>query len=332
MSAEPRITIVIPTYKRLKYLEESIRSALAQTVTELEVIISDNAAMPEVRALVEAFCDPRLRYRSNATNVGAMGNAVAAYREARAPCVGTMHDDDTWRPDAAERLLAPLEADVELVVAFADYWHVTADGRVDEATSRLNSERFGLAKLEAGVHRPFLRQALVDESVPLAISAVFRKDAVDWSAVRLEADPLTDRWLNYLLARTGRGAFFVPDRLTHYRVHGTAISTSTRSQQAVIFCLGAWLADPSLASLHSDLQRKLAEAHTLLGLDLLRLGDPVAARTALIDALAAGGTTRARLALALAHIPARLVKPSLRTWTSRRQRQLDHLQLSRPSA
>ena len=64
------------------------------------------------------------------------------------------------------------------------------------------------------MHRPFLRQALVEESVPLVISAVFRKDAVDWSAVRLEADPLTDRWLNYLLARTGRGAFFVPDRLT----------------------------------------------------------------------------------------------------------------------
>ena len=50
--------------------------------------------------------------------------------------------------------------------------------------------------------------------MPLVISAVFRKDAVDWSAMRLEADPLTDRWLNYLLARTGRGAFFVPDRLT----------------------------------------------------------------------------------------------------------------------
>lgn len=127
--------------------------------------------------------------------------------------------------------------------------------------------------------------------MPLVISAVFRKDAVDWSAVRLEADPLTDRWLNYLLARTGRGAFFVPDRLTHYRVHGTAISTSTRSQQAVIFCLEAWLADPSLASLHSDLQRKLAEAHTLLGLDLLGLGDPVAARTAL--------TTSRQVAVAL---------------------------------
>ena len=139
MSAVPRVTIVIPTYKPFEYLEESIRSALTQSVTELEVIVSDNAALPEVRALVEAFSDPRLRYRSYATNVGAMGNAVTAYREARAPFVGTMHDDDTWRPDAAERLLAPLEADVELVVAFADCWHVTADGRGDEATSRLNS-------------------------------------------------------------------------------------------------------------------------------------------------------------------------------------------------
>lgn len=332
MSGAPRITIVIPTYRRFEFLEESIRSALAQTVTDLEVIVSDNAALPEVRALVEGFDDPRLRYRSNATNVGAMGNAVAAYREARAPFVGTMHDDDTWHPDAAEKLLAPLESDDDLVLAFADYWHVSADGRIDETTSRLNSERFGLAALAPGVHRPFLHVALIDESVPLVISAVFRKDAVDWDAVRLEADPLTDRWLNYLLARTGRGAAYVAERLTRYRVHGSAISTSTRSQEAVVFCLGAWLADPALADLHADLRGKRAEAHTLLGLDLLRLGEPVAARAALERAVADGGTRRARLALALTHVPALIVRPGLQTWSNRHQRRLDHLQLSRAGA
>lgn len=327
MTTAPLVTIVIPTYMRYDFLAESIRSALAQTLTDIEVIVSDNAALPEVEALVASFDDSRLRYRSNPTNLGAMGNAVAAFQEARGRFLGTMHDDDTWQPEAAETLAAPLLRDDDLVVSFSDYWHVRADGSIDEVTSRHNSERFGLAALAPGTHRPFLRVALVDESVPLVISALFRKNAVDWSAVRLEADPLTDRWLNYLLARTGRGAYYTDQRLTRYRVHGDAISTSTRSHEALLFCLQAWLADPALTVVHPDLRNMLADAHVLHALDLLRLGRRREAGAVL--RLSDRHDLRQWVALGLTHLPASATTRSLQGWTAlRRRASVDHLSLS----
>lgn len=316
MGIEPSVTIVIPTYQRMEYLAEAIRSALAQTYQDLEVIVSDNAASNEVRALVDSYRDARLRYRCNETNTGAMGNAIAAYREARGRFIGTMHDDDTWEPEAVERLVAPLLHDDSLVVSFSDYWHMGADGVIDVAMSQANSTRFKLDQLGPGVHCPFLQLALVDECIPLVICALFRKDAVDWDLVRLEASPLTDRWMNYLLARTGRGCFYVKERLTRYRVHGGSISSVSRTPDAVAFCLRQWLADPVLTPVHEQLQRSLAEAHRLTGLEELRSGRRREARIALRSSLAEGGGRRTRALLSVAVLPRPLGATALQVWNA----------------
>jgi glycosyltransferase involved in cell wall biosynthesis len=87
--------------------------ALAQTYTNIEIVVSDNGPTEAVARLVMSVGDARVRYRHNGGNIGAMRNALAAYREARGTYVATLHDD-VWEPTFLERLVPPLEADADL--------------------------------------------------------------------------------------------------------------------------------------------------------------------------------------------------------------------------
>src|SRR5436853_120463 len=112
MSA-PLVSVVIPTYNRVTYLRKALESALAQTYRHTEIIVSDNAASPDVADLVASYRDDRVRYRHNNGNIGPLGNVLAAYREARGAYVATLHDDDMWEPTLVEELVQPLESDPE---------------------------------------------------------------------------------------------------------------------------------------------------------------------------------------------------------------------------
>lgn len=47
MSASPRITAVIPTYRRKDLLRRTLESVRAQTVRDLKIGVTDNASTPE---------------------------------------------------------------------------------------------------------------------------------------------------------------------------------------------------------------------------------------------------------------------------------------------
>lgn len=61
MSA-PRFSIVLPTKGRSFLVGHAIRSVLAQTCADFELIVTDNDDGDATRQAVEAFHDPRLRY------------------------------------------------------------------------------------------------------------------------------------------------------------------------------------------------------------------------------------------------------------------------------
>ena len=72
----PTVSICIPTYRRLKYLKEAVAAAQAQTLRDIEVLISDDGDSEELRGWAENAVrgDPRVRYRRNEKNLGLGGN------------------------------------------------------------------------------------------------------------------------------------------------------------------------------------------------------------------------------------------------------------------
>ncbi len=60
---EPLVSFVIPTHTRFESLRDvSLPSILGQSYSNLEVIVSGDAAPPETEQMIAAFGDPRIRY------------------------------------------------------------------------------------------------------------------------------------------------------------------------------------------------------------------------------------------------------------------------------
>ena len=112
-SAAPRLTIGIPTFRRLPLLVEAVRSAAAQRgVGSFEILITDNDPGSSGWAgLVEAAPDLRnapIRYVINAENIGMFGNWNRCIELARGEWLTILNDDDLLDPDFAATMLALL--------------------------------------------------------------------------------------------------------------------------------------------------------------------------------------------------------------------------------
>ena len=65
-----KVTIMIPTYNQAVFIREAVDSALAQTYSNLEVIVGDDASTDGTQEIVAKINDPRLKYVRNVCNLG----------------------------------------------------------------------------------------------------------------------------------------------------------------------------------------------------------------------------------------------------------------------
>lgn len=110
---EPLVSIGIPTYERADTLERTLASALAQTHTRLEVVISDNASCDRTEELCHAVAarDPRVRYLRQERNHGPTENFNALFATCDGDYVMMLADDDWIDPGYVAECLAGLRAD-----------------------------------------------------------------------------------------------------------------------------------------------------------------------------------------------------------------------------
>jgi glycosyltransferase involved in cell wall biosynthesis len=258
-----------------------------------------------VEALVRSYGDDRLVYRHNGGNIGPLANAMAAFAAARGTYVAMLHDDDLWEPGFLAALVPPLEADPSLTLAFCDHWVIDDDDVADVEGTAENTRRWRRHDLSPGAHRPFADLALVDRAVPVAMGTVLRKAAIDWDDVPEEIGSIYDIWLAYLACRDGGGAYYVPERLTRYRHHSGAITSSTRYDRRFVYCYDRFLGDDRLRGIEGALRREAAGFRTGLGISLLADGDRRAARRQLGRAVADGRDLRALATLGVSVLPGR---------------------------
>lgn len=117
----PRVTIGIPVYNGENYLVESIESILAQTFTDFELIIADNASTDKTAEICQQYAaqDPRIRYVRNDKNLGASRNYNLLVELARGEYFKWQAHDDTCAPELLQRCVAVLDNDPGAVICYS---------------------------------------------------------------------------------------------------------------------------------------------------------------------------------------------------------------------
>jgi glycosyltransferase involved in cell wall biosynthesis len=132
--ATPDVTVVIPTFRRPRFLARAILSALEQG-PRVRVAVFDNCSGDETASVVQRIGegDPRVDYHCHAENIGALANFDFALRSVRTPYFSILSDDDYLLPGFHAAALSALAA-----VPDAMFWagitlHVDEDGMVWDA-------------------------------------------------------------------------------------------------------------------------------------------------------------------------------------------------------
>lgn len=127
----PRVSIGMPIYNGERYMRESIDSILAQTFTDFELIISDNASTDATReiALEYAARDARVSYCRNERNMGAAFNYNRVVELARGEYFRHAAYDDLLAPTNIQRCVEELDRSPNCALAYPRMMTIDAAGK-----------------------------------------------------------------------------------------------------------------------------------------------------------------------------------------------------------
>jgi len=216
------VSIIMPAYNAEKYIADSIRSVLAQTYSNWELIVVDDGSTDDTAAVVQEFAgrDPRIKYVFQEN--GLMGKARnTGIANARGPLIAFLDSDDLWVETKLEmQLRAMIENNAEVV--FSKAWIVT-----DKDIAAQTETMLSTVGLFSG---PDFFDSLLRQNQLPVLTVLLKKSALDRVGPFEEAKLYQrcedyDLWLR--LAKAGFVFYGMPDVLARYRRHGTSMTAVT---------------------------------------------------------------------------------------------------------
>ncbi|MDX1578834.1 MAG: glycosyltransferase family 2 protein, partial [Gemmatimonadota bacterium] len=129
VARRPLVSVCIPTRDRAAWLVEAVRSALAQEIEELEVLVFDDASSDDTAGRVEALADPRVRYFRHDEPVGVARNRNACLDAARGLYLAWLDDDDAYLSGGLTRQVEVLEREPSVALAHGSIEVIDGEGR-----------------------------------------------------------------------------------------------------------------------------------------------------------------------------------------------------------
>jgi hypothetical protein len=204
---EPRVTVLLAVHNGGDFLREAVDSVLAQTLSDFELLVVDDASTDgAVAALPD---DARIRVLRNASNIGQIPSLNRGLRDARGGYVARLDHDDLCLPQRLERQAEVLDRlpGVALVGSWVDV--VMTDGRT---WTRLRPQLDTFAQ--------FAAQVVTGHIFLVHPSLMFRREAVvDVGGFDEDLSAAEDQELYRRLVLTRREARVVPETLVRYRRH-----------------------------------------------------------------------------------------------------------------
>lgn len=114
------VSVIIPTFNRLKVLDRAIKSVLSQTYSDFELVIVDDGSTDSTGELLQKYIDhPKIRtFRTENQGVSAARNL--GLQMAQGKWIGFLDSDDEWLSDKLEKQMSYLEAHPETKVVHGE--------------------------------------------------------------------------------------------------------------------------------------------------------------------------------------------------------------------
>jgi glycosyltransferase involved in cell wall biosynthesis len=155
MAEKPTFSVVIAAHNAERTLPSTVRSVLAQTRPDFEILVVDDGSTDETGGALGGFSDERIVYVRQA-NLGPAAARNSGIERATGEYVCMLDSDDLWLPDYLRVMGAALDADEGAALAFTDAW------RLDDVSRRVG-RRTTMRQYRPPRRPPTQRDALLFE-------------------------------------------------------------------------------------------------------------------------------------------------------------------------
>jgi glycosyltransferase involved in cell wall biosynthesis len=210
----PAVSVIIPTFNRRPWICATVRSVLAQTFQDFELIVVDDGSSDGTAEMLAAGFGDRIRIERLPSNVGRSAARNVGSALATAPLVAFLDSDDLWLPAKLSRQV-PCFDRPEVVMAHCWVGKTDRTGERLEAESRQLEHQFQIAAARGygygGITRTWCR--MYTSAVMVRRDALLASGGFDSQLSNFE-----DWDLLWRLARAGEVAT-VRESLVLHRTH-----------------------------------------------------------------------------------------------------------------
>lgn len=258
----PVVSVIVPTYNRLRLLKETVSSILSQTYAGFELIIVDNMSTDGTEAFIKSIDDKRVRYFRNPNNGVIAVNRNLGIKNAGGRLIAFCDDDDLWLKDKLETQVRYMEANPDTGLCF---------GYAEDFGPSATSGLLRFSKKESDSISSFESLFLGNKIATLTV--MVRKVCLDNVGLFDENPELMaledyDLWLR--IARRYKIAC-VGQILGRYRIHPASVSRNEVLENKKLLKLfekfrdNGWVSGRLARQVESNIDRMIANAMLLRG-------------------------------------------------------------------
>jgi glycosyltransferase involved in cell wall biosynthesis len=204
--AAPKVTVIIPVYNGAAFIADTVKSVLAQTFRDFELIVLDDGSTDDTPNILGALQDPALRVVRK-SNSGVADTRNQGLGLARGELVAFLDADDLFTPENLAHKVRFLDEHPDVGLVHSEIYFFNESG---------NLRTHGRAECQGSVLAPLLEfKAMVNSPS----SALIRRELlarVGGFDIRLSTSADRDLWIR-LAAETRFG--YLPEPLVRYRLH-----------------------------------------------------------------------------------------------------------------
>jgi len=116
----PKVSIITPCYNSSEFIEETIKSVLAQTFQDWEWLITDDKSSDNTAEIIKKYNDPRIKLQILEQNGGAGNARNKSLERASGRYITFLDSDDYWEPLFLERMIGFMEEN-KAELAYSSY-------------------------------------------------------------------------------------------------------------------------------------------------------------------------------------------------------------------